>query len=102
MLTLAVNVITKPGLLRLAKKHPETIPTLSLWHKAARKAEWRGLQEVRLDYPSTDQIGGLLIFDIMGNNYRLIVGVNWARQQLFVKELLTHGEYDRKGWMKWG
>ena len=96
-----MNVITKPGLLKLAKKHPETLATLGLWYKAARKAEWRGLHEVRLDFPSADQIGGLLVFDILGNNYRLIAGANYSRQQLFIKELLTHGEYDRKGWMKW-
>jgi mRNA interferase HigB len=94
-------VIGKPGLLKLARKHPETLPTLSLWVKAARKAQWRGLHEVRRDYPSTDQVGGVLIFDVLGGNYRLIAAANYARQQLFVKALLTHQEYDRKGWMKW-
>jgi mRNA-degrading endonuclease HigB of HigAB toxin-antitoxin module len=38
-----LNVISKPGLLKLAKKHPETVPTLTLWYKAAKKAEWHGL-----------------------------------------------------------
>jgi mRNA interferase HigB len=94
-------VIGKPGLLKLARKHPETLPTLSLWVKAARKAQWRGLHEVRRDYPSTDQVGGVLIFDVLRGNYRLIAAANYARQQLFVKALLTHQEYDRKGWMKW-
>jgi mRNA interferase HigB len=96
-----VNVISKPGLLKLAKKHPETLPTLALWYKLAKKAEWRGLHQVRREYPSADQVGDVLIFDVLGNHYRLIATVNYARQQLFVKALLTHPEYDRKGWMKW-
>ena len=96
-----MNVISKPGLLRLAKKHPETLPTLHLWYKVAKKAEWHGLHQVRREYPSADQVGDVLIFDVLGNNYRLIATVNYARQQLFVKALLTHPEYDRKGWMKW-
>jgi mRNA interferase HigB len=96
-----LNVISKPGLLKLAKKHPETLATLSLWYKAAKKAEWRGLHEVRREYPSADQVGGVLIFDVLGGHYRLIAAANYGRHQLFVKALLTHQEYDRKGWMKW-
>ena len=82
-------------------KHPETVPALTVWYKVAKKAEWRGLHEVRRDYPSADQVGGVLIFDILGGNFRLITTVNYARQLIFVKALLKHGDYDRKGWMKW-
>jgi mRNA interferase HigB len=96
-----LNVISKPGLLELARKHPETIPTLTHWYKVAKKAEWRGLHEVRREFPSADQVGDALIFDVLGNKYRLIATVNYARKQLFVKALLAHREYDRKGWMKW-
>jgi len=96
-----LSVISKPGLLKLAKKHPETIPTLTLWHKAARKAEWRGLHEVRREYPSADQVGSVLIFDVMGGSYRLITRVKYNAQRIYVKALLNHREYDRKEWMKW-
>jgi mRNA interferase HigB len=96
-----VNVMSRSGLLALARKHPETLGTVSVWYKTVRKASWHGLHEVRRDFPGADQVGDVLIFDILGGNYRLIVGVNYARQLLFIKALLTHGEYDRKGWMKW-
>lgn len=96
-----MNVISKPGLLKLAQKHPETLTVLAFWYKVARKADWHGLHEVRREHPSADQVGSVLIFDILGGNYRLIATANYARQQLFVKALLTHWEYERKGWMKW-
>jgi mRNA interferase HigB len=96
-----VNVISKPGVLKLAKKHPETLPTLSLWYKAAKKAKWRGLHEVRREYPSADQVGDVLIFDVLGNNYRLMTRVEYNLQRIYVKALLNHREYDRKEWMKW-
>ncbi|MBZ5728521.1 MAG: type II toxin-antitoxin system HigB family toxin [Acidobacteriia bacterium] len=96
-----MNVISKPGLLKLAKKHPETFSILILWHRVAKKASWHGLREVRRQYSSADQVGSVLIFDVLGGHYRLITTVNYSRQKIFVKALLTHKEYDRKEWMKW-
>lgn len=96
-----VNVISKAGLLKLARKHPETLTTLTLWHKVAKKSEWRGLHEVRRQYPSADQVGDVLIFDVLAGNFRLMTRVNYSAQRIFVKALLNHGEYDRKEWMKW-
>ena len=100
-----MNVISKPGLLRLGKKHPETLPTLALWCRVAKKAEWRGLHQVRREYPSADQVGDVLIFDVLGGNFRLITRVKYNLQRIYVKARLNRGEYDlsldRKEWMKW-
>jgi mRNA interferase HigB len=96
-----VNVISRRGLMAEAEKHPETIPAIERFCRLARKSTWNGLNEVRQTLPSADQVGSALIFNILGNSYRLITSVNYARQEIFVKALLTHREYDRKEWMKW-
>jgi mRNA interferase HigB len=57
--------------------------------------------EVRREYPSADQVGDVLIFDILGNNYRLITRVRYDAQRIYINALLNHREYDRKEWMKW-
>jgi mRNA interferase HigB len=80
-------VISKPGLLKLAKKHPETLATLTDWYKVAKRAEWRGLHQVRRDYPSADQVGDVLIFDVLGGNYRLITCVEYNVQRIYLKVL---------------
>ena len=67
--------------------------------KAFARAAW--LWPAREQFPSADQVGHVLIFDILGGNYRLITRVSYASQTLFVKALLTHREYDRKRWMQW-
>jgi len=94
-------VVSRKGLMNLARKHPETVKTLTNWHRVARKAAWNGLLEVRRDFPSADQVGDALIFDVLGGNYRLITAPIYKRQRIYVKALLTHREYDRKEWMKW-
>ena len=96
-----MNVISKRGLLDLAARHPETLASLTIWHERVRRASWHGLNEVRLDFPSADQVGDVLLFNVMGGNYRLIATVAYQVQRMYVKALLTHREYERKEWMKW-
>jgi mRNA-degrading endonuclease HigB of HigAB toxin-antitoxin module len=43
----------------------------------------------------------VLIFNVLGGNYRIITTVTYSRQSMHVKALLTHREYERKEWMKW-
>lgn len=94
-------MISKRGLMKLAKKHPSAIEELVEWYKAARKAEWTRLEDVRKDFRSADQIGEVLVFDIAWNDLRLIATIEYPSKRIFVKALMSHKEYDRKEWMKW-
>jgi mRNA interferase HigB len=96
-----MHVISKRGLTKLGGRHPETLDSLISWHKVVRQANWRSFNDVRATFTKVDQVGSVLIFNIMGNKYRLIVRIRYAAQRIWVKELLTHREYDRKEWMKW-
>jgi mRNA interferase HigB len=78
-----------------------TINELDAWVRGARSAAWRNLADVRHDFPSSDQIGSTLVFNIRHNRYRLIAFVVYRKQKLYVKALLTHNEYDREDWKKW-
>ncbi len=96
-----MNVISRRGLLALAKRHPETLDALTVWYRTVHRVSWRGLHEVRRDFASVDQVGDVLIFNVLGSRYRLIARVSYPAQRLYVKALLTHNEYDRKEWLKW-
>ncbi len=78
-----------------------TSDQLNAWYRAAHAADWRSLSDVRSEFPETDQVGSVLIFNIRHNRYRLIVFAVYPKQKLYIKALLTHKEYDRKEWMKW-
>jgi mRNA interferase HigB len=96
-----VNVIRKRGLFEKASKHPDATRALKYWLAVARAAEWWSLEAIRQDFPATDLVGALLVFDIKGNHYRLIVRVVFPLQRLFIKEFLTHAEYSKGAWKKW-
>lgn len=96
-----VNVISKRGLTEMLARAPDAVQDVMRWYKAARKAEWRNLIEIRRQFPSADQIGRLFVFNMRHNRYRLIVKADLATQRMFVKALLTHKEYEREEWKKW-
>ena len=96
-----MNVISKRGLFERAAKYPDARSALPVWFDTADAAEWASLEDVRKSYPATDMVGDLAIFNIRGNHYRLIVRMAWKYKRIYVKEFLTHAEYDRGRWKKW-
>ena len=83
------------------KVDSETRNELNAWFRAAHAAAWQSLIDVRKDFPTADQVGTVLIFNVRHNRYRLIAFVVYRKQKLYVKALLTHKEYDREDWKRW-
>jgi mRNA interferase HigB len=98
-----VNVISKRGLAELidaGKFDRDTRNELTDWYLTARAASWLRLADVQRQFPATDQVGRVPVFDIRHNRYRLITRVDFRKQKLYIKALLTHKAYDRKEWKK--
>jgi mRNA interferase HigB len=94
-----VNVVSKTGLLHLLQgKSIDVREEAFAWYATAKAADWSSFAAVREHFPNTDLVNGLLVFNIRGNRFRLIVFPAFSRRKLYIKALLTHKEYDRKGW----
>ena len=96
-----MNVICKRELFEKAVHYPDAITPVRVWYRMALAARWENLEDVRREYPATDMVGPLAIFNIGGNKYRLIVRLVFRSQRIYIKELLTHAEYDKEKWKKW-
>jgi mRNA interferase HigB len=96
-----VNVVSKRGLLERAARFADAKSALQVWFDTAVEADWRNLEDVRRSFPATDMIGEAAIFNIRGNKYRLIVRIVFRYNRIYIKEFLTHAEYDKEGWKKW-
>jgi mRNA interferase HigB len=96
-----LNVISKRGLFERATKYPDATPALQVWFDTAMEAEWKSLEDVRKSFPATDMVGNLAIFNIRGNHYRLIVRLEFRYKRIYIKEFLTHAEYNKGRWKKW-
>ena len=90
--------MSRQRLYEFIEAHRDAEPSLTAWYKAAKKAEWKHLAELKEDYPSADLVGDLMVFNIKGNDYRLIAYVNYQFKEVLIKEILTHQEYDKGKW----
>lgn len=72
---------------------------IAVWRKAIKDNDWESLEEIRQAYStSVDQVCGYTIFNIKGNQYRLIVKINYTAKIIYFKNFLTHAEYDKIKW----
>lgn len=95
-----MRVISRSRLLKFADRYQSAAEALDVWYRLARKAEWKNLSEVRETFRSADAVGNFTVFNIKGNQYRLIVDIDYSRQRIFLKYVLTHQEYDKDGWKR--
>jgi len=93
-----VRIIAKRVLMELAAAHGDCAVQVSRWYKIASKSTWGNLAEVHATFPDADAVGNRTVFNMKGNHYRLIVGINYETGVIFIKHLLTHAEYDKGTW----
>jgi mRNA interferase HigB len=69
---------------------------LDSWYAEAAKANWKTSAELKDQYSSVSIISAeRVVFNIKGNNYRLVVAINYHFGILLIKWLGTHAEYDK-------
>ena len=69
---------------------------LERWYAIAEKAEWKNLSDIKVDFPATDYVGNQhYVFNIKGNNYRLVVVIKFSIGYIYVRFIGTHKEYDK-------
>lgn len=93
-----MHIISRRRLKEFWSEHPSAQRPLQAWYAHAKQAQWRNLAEVKRDFPSADQVQRFTIFNIGGNNYRLIVRLEYAQQKIYIRSLLTHAEYEKDRW----
>lgn len=93
-----MHVITRKALKEFGIKHPDAGEPLERWYKIIHKGDFTNFVELKSMFPSADLVGDRIVFNIGGNKYRLIASVRFQRRKVFIKEILTHHEYDRGTW----
>lgn len=95
-----MHVISRKRLLEAATRHPDLAAPLDVWFRVAKKADWRSLADVRKTWSSADAVEKWTVFNVKGNQYRLITEINYKGSRIYIRQVLTHAEYDRGKWKK--
>jgi mRNA interferase HigB len=69
---------------------------LDAWFHEALRADWKSPADVLNAYANASIVGpDRVVFNIKGNDYRLVVAISYRHQIVFVKWIGTHGHYDK-------
>lgn len=91
-----MRVIAKKILREFWEKHSDCEQQLKSWYSEAIKGNWKSLNELKREYPSASILeDSKVCFNIEGNNYRLIVKINFNYQMMWIRFIGTHAEYDK-------
>lgn len=75
--------------------HKALLSALRSWKAVVEAATWRSFADVKVDYRSADTAGDRVVFDISGNNYRVVVRIDYQFQMVLVQFVGTHADYDK-------
>ncbi len=96
--------IIKPARIReFARQYPQAASSLERWLKLAEGGQWSSLVDIRSVFRSADEVrvaSGrvVVVFNLKGNDFRLITAIHYNRGKVFVMMFLTHAEYDKDTW----
>ena len=93
-----MRIVSEKRLRECSKLYPKAGTPLTNWAEVVERSAWANPADLRRTFASADVVGELTVFNIGGNNYRLIAYVHYRRQIVFVKHVLTHEEYDKGKW----
>ncbi|MBN8248130.1 MAG: type II toxin-antitoxin system HigB family toxin [Verrucomicrobia bacterium] len=86
-----------------ADRYPKAAKFLATWVVTVRAARWRNLAELRQAYASPGQVlvarrRPVIVFNVCGNSYRLIVAIHFDHQTAYTLQFLPHAEYNKDRW----
>ena len=91
-----MNVISKRTLVQFYTKYPSSKTALEVWHSDARSSEWKSPNDIKKIYANASFLkDNRVVFNIKGNDYRLIVHIDYLRKIVRIKFIGTHAEYDK-------
>lgn len=91
-----MRVIKRQTLINYYAIHPQAENALEDWYKKTTEAEWHSLADIRQTFNSVDYVGNQhYVFNIKGNDFRLVVVIKFTPRQVFVRFVGTHAEYDK-------
>ena len=90
------NIIARKTLLDYCKKYPGAAVALQNWYFELLKTEFKSFNELKKVYGNASLIGDdRVVFNIMGNSYRLVVRIVFEFKAIQIKWFGTHAEYDK-------
>jgi mRNA interferase HigB len=91
-----MRIMSRKRLVEFWRYHSDAEQPLRAWYAEAKKASWRSPAEIKSIYRNASLLANnRVVFNIKGNDYRLMVIVEYKQEKIFIRFIGTHQEYDR-------
>ena len=91
-----MRVIAKKTIVEYYTMHADAKTALEEWLEKAELADWQNFSDIKDNFRSADWVGNnRVVFNIKGNDYRLVVLVLFKIKMVYVRFIGTHAEYDK-------
>ncbi|MDE1475102.1 type II toxin-antitoxin system HigB family toxin [Xenorhabdus bovienii] len=90
-----MKIISVASLKAFWEQYPDAKHPLKAWFDEAKKASWKTPADIKTQYRNASILkNNRVVFNIKGNDYRLIVSIFYPAGWVYVKFIGTHRQYD--------
>lgn len=90
-----MRIIAKSKIIEYYTENPDVETALEDWYQKTKKADWSCFADMKKTFNSVDNVGNQhYVFNIRGNNYRLIVVIKFTIKMVLIRFIGTHAEYN--------
>lgn len=90
------RILAKRTLRNFWVKYPDSKIYLETWFETVSKASWKTPSDIKEFYATVTILkNSRVVFNIKGNDYRLIAKINYPKEWLFIRFIGTHKQYDK-------
>ena len=91
-----MRVISRSTLIAYYTKNPQAKIALEDWYVKTSRATWNNFAEIKRTFNSVDNVGNQhYVFNIKGNDYRLVVVIQFTPKRVYIRFVGSNAEYDR-------
>lgn len=91
-----MRIFSKSTLVAYYIKNPQAKYALEDWYDKTKEAKWKNFDDIRRTFATVSQVGKQhYVFNIKGNDFRLVVVIQFTPQRVFIRFVGTHSEYDK-------
>ncbi|WP_018629564.1 type II toxin-antitoxin system HigB family toxin [Niabella aurantiaca] len=89
-------IISKTIIRSFVRNHSDIENAIEKWYSDTKAADWKNFSEVKTTFNTADSVGNdRYVFDIKGNQYRLVALIIFKVRTVFILFIGTHKQYDK-------
>ncbi len=90
-----MRIISKKKIRDYSRENIQAALPLTEWYLTMQESDAKNLNALRANFNSVDSVYGYTVFNIGGNNYRLITAIHYNTQHCYIRTIWTHAEYSK-------